>query len=76
LIAAGTVNTITPKRKVRTDDHGCAAESAITPGNDDGRVNEIGFLVGSVVGEVGCQVGSVVGTSFRSVHREPYSRRT
>jgi len=28
--AAGTVNTITPKRKVRTDDHGCAAASAIT----------------------------------------------
>ncbi len=74
--AAGTVNTITPKRKVRTDDHGCAAASAITPGNDDGRVNEIGFLVGSVVGEVCCQVGSVIGTSFRSVHREPYSRRT
>ncbi len=64
--AAGTVNTITPKRKVRTDDHGCAAASAITPGNDDGRVNEIGFLVGSVVGEVGCQVGSVVGCNVGS----------
>ena len=65
--AAGTVNTITPKRKVRTDDHGCAAASAITPGNDDGRVNEIGFLVGSVVGgEVGCQVGSVVESNVGS----------
>jgi hypothetical protein len=53
--AAGTVNTITPKRKVRTNDHGCAAAaaSAITPGNDDDQVNEIGFLVGSleIVGE-------------------------
>jgi len=38
---------------VHTNDHGCAAASAITPGNDDGRVNEIGFLVGSDVGEVG-----------------------
>ncbi len=40
-------------RKVRTNDHGCAAASAITPGNDDDRVNEIGFLVGSleIVGE-------------------------
>jgi hypothetical protein len=64
--AAGTVNTITPKRKVRTDDHGCTAASAITPGNDDGRINEIGFLVGSVVGEVGCQVGSVVGSNVGS----------
>ena len=64
--AAGTIDTITPKRKVRTNDHGCAAASAITPGNDDGRVNEIGFLVGSVVGEVGCQVGSVVGSNVGS----------
>jgi hypothetical protein len=47
---------------VRTNGHGCAAASAITPGNDDGRVNEIGFLVG----EVGCQVGSVVGSNVRS----------
>jgi hypothetical protein len=60
--AAGTINTITPKRKVCTNDHGCAAAIAITPGNDDGRVNEIGFLVGFDVGEVGCQVGSVVGS--------------
>jgi len=64
---AGTIIPITPKGKVRTDDHGCAAASAITPGNDDGRVNEIGFLVGSVVGgEVGCQVGSVVGSNVGS----------
>ena len=27
--AAGTVNTITPKRKVRTDDHGCAAATVV-----------------------------------------------
>ena len=64
---AGTIIPITPKGKVHTDDHGCAAASAITPGNDDGRVNEIGFLVGSVVGgEVGCQVGSVVGSNVGS----------
>ncbi len=64
--AAGTVNAITPKRKVRTNDHGCAAASAITPGNDDGRVNGISFLVGSDVGEVGCQVGCVVGSNVGS----------
>jgi hypothetical protein len=64
---AVTINTVTPKRKVRTNDHGCAAASAITPGNDDGRVNEIGYLVGSDVGgEVGCQVGSVVGSNVGS----------
>jgi len=51
---------------VRSNDHGCAAASAITPGNDDGRVNEIGFLVGSDVGEVGCQVCSVVGSNVGS----------
>ena len=39
--AAATVNNITPKRKVHTGDHGCAAASAITPGNDDGRVNDM-----------------------------------
>ena len=44
-----------------TDDHSCAAASAITPGNDDGQVNVVGFQVRSDVGEVGCQVGSVVG---------------
>jgi len=48
---------------VHTNDHGCAAASAISPGNDDGRVNEIGYLVG---GEVGCQVGSVVGSNVGS----------
>jgi hypothetical protein len=52
---------------VCTNDHGCAAASAITPGNDDGQVNDIGFLVGSDVGgEVGCQVGSVVGSNVGS----------
>ena len=54
---------------MRTNGHGCAAASAITPGNDDGQVNDIdiGFLVGSDVGgEVGCQVGSVVGSNVGS----------
>jgi hypothetical protein len=52
---------------VCTNDHGCAAASAITPGNDDGQVNDIRFLVGSDVGgEVGCQVGSVVGSNVGS----------
>ena len=66
---AGTIIPITPKGKVRTTNHGCAAASAITPGNDDGQVNDIdiGFLVGSDVGgEVGCQVGSVVGSNVGS----------
>ena len=44
---AHNANDITPAR-------GPGAASAITPGNDDGQVNDVG-------GEVGCQVGSVVG---------------
>jgi hypothetical protein len=63
---AGTINHITPKRKVHTNDHDCAAATAITPGNDDGRVPEVGCLVGSDVGEVGCQVGSPVGSNVGS----------
>jgi hypothetical protein len=51
---------------VRTNDHDCAAASAITPGNDDGWVPEVGCLVGSDVGEVGCQVGSPVGSNVGS----------
>ncbi len=49
-----------------TNDHDCAAASAITPGNDDGRVPEVGCLVGSDAGEVGCQVGSLVGSNVGS----------
>jgi hypothetical protein len=66
---AGTIIPITPNEKVCTNDHGCAAASAITPGNDDGQVNDIdiGLMVGSDVGgEVGCQVGSVVGSNVGS----------
>ena len=61
-----TINTVTPKREVCTNDHGCAAASAITPGNDNGQVPEVGCLVGSDVGEVGCQVGSPAGSSVGS----------
>jgi hypothetical protein len=63
---AGTINHITPKRKVCTNDHDCAAATVITPENDDDRVPEVGCLVGSDVGEVGCQVGSPVGSNVGS----------
>ncbi len=61
-----TVDHITPKRKVRTNDHDCAAASTVTPGNDDGKVPEVGCLVRSDVGEVGCQVGIPVGSNVGS----------
>jgi hypothetical protein len=62
----GTINHIMTKRKVCTNDHDCAAASAITPGNDDGWVPEVGCLVGSDAGKVGCQVGSPVGSNVGS----------
>jgi hypothetical protein len=57
---AGTINHITPKRKVHSNDHDFAAASATTPGNDDGQVPEVSCLVGSDDGEVGCWAGSPV----------------
>jgi hypothetical protein len=62
-----TVDHITPKRKVRTNDHDGAAANAITPGNDDGQVPEVGCLVGSDVCKVGFQVGSPVGSNVGSL---------
>ena len=61
--AAGTIKQITPKRKPCTNDHDCAAASAISPGNDDGWVHMVGCQVGSDVGDVGSLVGSNVGSS-------------
>ena len=67
--ARGAKNKLAPNANEITPARGAGAASAITPGNDDGQVNDIdiGFLGGSEVGgEVGCQVGSVVGSNVGS----------
>jgi hypothetical protein len=51
--ARGAKSKLAPDANEITPARGAGAASAITPGNDDGQVNDVG-------GEVGCQVSSVV----------------
>jgi hypothetical protein len=55
--ARGAKNKLAPNANEITPARGAA--SAITPGNDDGQVNDVD-------GEVYCQVGSVVGSNVGS----------
>jgi hypothetical protein len=57
--ARGAKSKLAPNANEITPARGAGAASAITPGNDDGQVNDVG-------GEVGCQLVSVVGSNFGS----------
>ena len=61
----------TPKRKVCTNDHDCAAASAIIPENDDGWVLKVGCLVGSGLGRL--VVRLVVQVDLMLAHLMPSS---
>jgi hypothetical protein len=57
--ARGAKSKLAPNANEIAPTRGAGAASAITPGNDDGQVNDVG-------GKVGCQLGSVVGFNFGS----------